>query len=807
MRNLSQGFILVCLVTTVASESSAQVAPENMSATHGPGLSVTRDFIDSYCIACHNERLKTAGLVLDKLDLKHVTGEAELWEKVLRKLRTRMMPPAGRPRPDADTLANVVTSLESVIDREAISLPEPGRPAVHRLNRFEYSNAIRDLLALEVDGRSLLPADDAGYGFDNIADVLSVSPGLMERYLAAAEKIARLAIGDLAIGTTAQTYKLPYLSLLQEDRMSNDLPAGSQGGTAIRHYFPLDGTYLIKIRLQTEPQYSKVRGLDHPQQIDLRIDGERVKLFAMEAQAAENFMSQTERIRADEGLEVRIPIKAGPRVVAVTFLRQKWYMESVGPERLPATSFGFASGTRSDERHGKQLMGVDTLTIEGPFSPQAPKDTPSRQRVFVCHPNTQEQESGCAEQILVALAKRAYRRPLHNGDVTRLMRSFNAGRVNGDFETGIQQALETILVSPEFLFRIERDPSGALPGAVHNLTDLELASRLSFFLWSSIPDDQLLTIAAEGNLRNAKTLEQQVQRMLQDPKSQAFIQNFFDQWLWLRNLATARPDQKTFPEFDESLRRAFATETQLFLENQFHNDRSLLELLTADYTFVNEKLARHYGMPHVYGSHFRQVHYSGDQRKGLLGHGSILTVTSYPNRTSPVVRGKWLLETLLGAPPPAPPPNVPPFPENEGPTQQLSVRERMEQHRKNPACAGCHAQLDPLGFALENFNGIGEWRATDANMPVDASGVLPGGEKFDDPAQFRSMLLSYRSAFVSNAVQKLLTYALGRGVEYYDMPAVRQIVRETEKQNHSWSSIILAIVRSVPFQMRKVPVL
>lgn len=801
---------LVLLAAGAVSRASAQAgasagrstALQRSSGEASSLLSRHRALLDQYCVTCHNERRQTADLALDQLDLAEVGTHADVWEQVLRKLQTGLMPPTGQPRPDAANQDQFVSWLQTTIDRAATSSPNPGRPPVHRLNRFEYENAIRDLVALEVDGRALLPADDAGYGFDNIADVLSVSPALLERYLVAAEQISRLAMGDPTIEPEVETYTLRHLTLVQEDRMSNDLPAGSRGGLAIRHHFPLDGEYVIRIKLQAEPQFSRVRGLDVPEQVDVRLDGVRVKLFEMAAQPASNSSQEAEQ-PADAGLEVRLSVTAGPRVVGVTFPRNSWYMESVGPERLPAASFAFTSGTRSNERLGKQLMGVDTVTIDGPFNGSRPEDTPSRRQIFVCRPTSMTEEEPCARTILATLAGRAYRRPVTESDVTTLMRYYTAGRVEGDFDTGVQRALEALLVDPEFLFRIERDPPQVPPGTIYRLSDLELASRLSFFLWSSIPDNELLDVAAQGKLHDPGILDAQVRRMLDDPRSTALVSNFFGQWLWLRNLATARPDLKAFPNFNESLRAAFQREAELFLESQVREGRSVLELLTADYTFVNELLARHYGIPYVYGSHFRRVTLPDDRRAGILGLGAILTVTSYPNRTSPVVRGKWLLDTILGAPPPAPPPNVPPFPEGDGINQTLSVRERMEHHRRNPVCAACHAQLDPLGFALENFNAVGQWRTIEANAPVDASGALPSGHTFNGPAEFREALLVHREAFVTHLTEKLLTYALGRGVESYDMPTVRQIMRESEPGDHRWSSLILGIVKSVPFQMRR----
>ncbi|MBM3778526.1 MAG: DUF1592 domain-containing protein [Acidimicrobiia bacterium] len=781
------GAILALLLPSPAAAADAAVPKPDS------GL-VTR-----YCVGCHNDRLQTGDFSLEGLDPQDASRHPEAWEKVLRKLRVGLMPPARAPKPDEAAVRGFMTSLEAVLDRAAAGDPNPGRPAAHRLNRTEYANALRDLIALDVDTRALLPADDAGYGFDNIGDALSVSPGLMERYLAAAERIGSLALGDPSLAEENYTYPVSP-GLQQEVRANDDLPAGTRGGAAIDHYFPLDGEYRIRIKLQSDPQFSIVRGLDFSHEIDVRLDGVRLETFPIEAHTPPR--SQEEGQTADAHLEVRVPVKAGPHLVTVSLHDGRWYMETVGPERLPTTSFAYGGGTRSDTSRGKQLMGVESVRIIGPFDGRRPDDTPSRRAIFVCRPGTAAEEAPCAGRILRTLARRAFRRPATAGDERELMRHFDAGRAGGTFDTGIQRALEAILVDPEFLFRVEPDPPAAKAGSAYRLDDLALASRLSFFLWSSIPDDELLDVAARGELRRPDALDAQVRRMLADPKSAALVDNFFGQWLWLRNLDTANPDAREFPEFDDSLRAAFQRETALFLDSQVREDRSVLDLLTADYTFVNEQLARHYGIPGVYGSHFRRVPLTDGRRAGLLGQGAILTITSYPNRTSPVLRGKWLLETILGVPPPAPPPDVPPFPENDGASLPKSVRARMEQHRQNPVCATCHAQLDPLGFSLENFNAVGQWRSHDAGEPVDPSGTLPSGMKFSGPTDFREGLVRHADAFVTNLTTKLLTYALGRGVEYWDMPAVRSIVREAGRSDYRWSSLVLAIVNSTPFQMR-----
>jgi cytochrome c5 len=774
------------------------------TATAVPDAAEQRKVLDSYCVSCHSGPRAQAGLVLKdgEIDLENVSGSPEVWEKVVRKMRAGVMPPAGRRRPDPATYRSVISFLETELDRAAALMPHPGRPVLHRLNRAEYTNTIRDLLGLEIDGKALLPGDDSGYGFDNIADVLNVSSGLLDRYLIAAQKIARLAVGDATMRSATKTYSIPSLVLRQDDRMSEDLPFGSRGGLAVRHYFPLDGDYVIKISLQRKEFNSgaEIRGLDVKNDIDVRIDGALVKRFTTDIR--EFTQRDLYEDNADEGLEVTISVKAGSRIVGVTFPQRNWFVEGVVPTRLPAASNANASGRKSDENYGKVEAGIDRIAITGPIHGSVNDDTASRRQIFSCRPTGVEDEEACADQILSSLARRAYRRPATVEDVTTLHGFYLAGRRDGDFNAGIRLALERLLADPDFLFRAERDQPNAASGAVHRVSDIELASRLSFFLWSSIPDDELLAVAERGRLQDPAVLEQQVRRMLSDARAEALVDNFFGQWLYLRNLPAVARDSKQFPDWDENLREAFGQETELFLLSQLREDRPATELLSADYTFVNERLARHYGMPNVSGSHFRRVTYNDDRRSGLLGHGSILTVTSYANRTSPVFRGKWILENLLGTPPPPPPPNVPPFPETEGNAPPTSVRARMEQHRANPVCASCHRMLDPLGFALENFDAIGTWRVSEGDMPIDPSGNLPDGTAFDSPATFRTALLANREAFMLTLTEKLLTYALGRGVEYYDMPAVRGIAREAASDSDRWSALITSIVNSAPFQMR-----
>ena len=781
-----------------------------------PQSSAHQAVLNRYCITCHNEKLRTANLLLDKADIVNVAADAPVWEKVVRKLRAGAMPPEGMPRPDPATYNSFATYLETELDRASAANPNPGRTAVHRLNRAEYANAIRDLLALEIEGGALLPPDESAYGFDNIAAVLSVSPLLLERYLTAARTISRRAIGDPDARPVFETYEV-HKFLRQDDRMSEDLPFGSRGGIAFRHYFPQDGEYVIKIRLQKEAR-ERIRGLHEPHQIDVRVDGERVTLFTVGSEdfgkpapifSLGTLVGDPEREKyerfADEALEIRFPAKTGTRVVGISFVNQfvipegPLYYINGRPDYLPSLSLS----DRIENRGGPPE--VQSVAIGGPYDAKGLGETPSRSKVFECRPVGSDDEAACAKKILSTLSRRAYRRPVAEEDLEPLLSFYKAGQGDAGFDEGIRRALEAILVSPEFLFRIESDPvpsSGIAPGAAYLVSDIDLASRLAFFLWSSIPDDELLDLSERGNLRDPGVLEQQVQRMLRDPRSQAFVNNFASEWLSLRALATAKPDQNVFSDFDENLRDAFRREAELFFESIMREDRSVLEFLDADYTFLNNRLAEHYQIPGVYGSHFRRVQLSDGKRGGLLGQGAILTATSYDNRTSPVTRGKWVLENLLGTPPPPPPPNVPFLKEQSAGDKILTMRERMEQHRANPVCASCHKLMDPLGFALENFDGIGKWRTAEGGTPIDPSGVLPDGTMFQGPAELRKALLTKREGFVTTVTEKLLTYALGRGLEYYDAPAVRKITREAAPNEHRWSSLILGIVRSTPFQKR-----
>ena len=791
------GSLLAIVAVSQFATSSPRVAaasPQSVSSVQ-TSASAVRAQLDRYCVSCHNQRLKTAGLELDRLDPGAVGQNAETWEKVVRKLRTGAMPPAGSRRPDAAGYAALANALESALDAAAARAPNPGRPSVHRLNRAEYANAVRDLLGVSIDPRTYLPADDSGYGFDNIGDVLSVSPGLLDRYLVAAGRIARLAVADPSIRPDVAKYRVP-MYYAQEDRAGEDLPFGSRGGLAVHHHFPADGEYVVKVVLQRIAG-DIVRGIGKPRRVDVRLDRARVKEFTLGGRGMAGAQGAPRAPDAD--LEVRFTAKAGTHLVAVAFVKEPMLDEGVFQPRLPISSFAYWTKVDTEP-------AIDTIEIRGPFNATTATDIRAWQDVFVCRPASTQEEGSCARNILSTLARRAYRRPIVDGDVASLMRFYQAGREKGDFDTGIAWAIERILVDPEFLFRIERPPSNVAPGTPYRLSDLELASRLSFFLWSSVPDDELLRVASEGRLKDPRTLEQQIARMLADARAQALVENFAGQWLWQRNMRTHAPDSNIFPEFDENLREAFQTETQLFLESQLRDDRPVTELLTADYTFVNERLARHYGYEGVYGSHFRRVTQPDARRAGLLGQGSVLTVTSYAHRTSPVVRGKWLLENILGAPPPPPPANIPALRENDEKGKPTSVRERLEEHRNNPICSSCHARMDPLGFALENFDATGKWRAVgEGGTDIDASGALPDGTRFNGPAEFRTALLAHRDEFVGTLTEKLLTYAIGRGVEHYDMPDVRTILKSANAKDNRWSALIVGVVNSTPFRMSVVP--
>jgi mono/diheme cytochrome c family protein len=734
-----------------------------------PPPSVYRATLDKYCVTCHNARLRTASLLLDQADVDRPETSAAIWEKVLHKLRAREMPPAGVPNPDDATYNGLAAYLETALDTAAAAHPNPGRPGAYRLNRLQYANSIRDLIGLEIDAASLLPADDSGYGFDNIGDVLTVSPVLLEKYLSAAATISRQATGDRSLAPTSTEFSVPPATV-QTERESRDLPIGSRGGIAVHHRFPVDAEYVIKVRLQRGKDATTIVGMSDERRLDIRLDGRRIGQFRIGGPGP---------IR-DDDLEVRVPVTAGSHLVAATFVK-----DTVKPEgvlnRTGDTAF---------------FEGVGTVSIAGPYNATGSGDTATRRKIFICRPREADDEA-CAATIVTTLAHRAYRRPIAKEEIPSLMAPYRSGRERGGFENGIRLALQRILVSPDFLFRVEVDPPGVRSGAAYRVSDVELASRLSFFLWSSSPDDELLGVAERGKLHDRAVLDHQVARMLSDPRANTLVSNFVGQWLYLRNMEAVLPDPSAFPDFDENLRTALGKETELFFESMIRDDRSLLDLLNADYTFLNERLARHYGISGVHGTEFRRVTLTNEERKGLLGKGSVLTVTSYPNRTSPTLRGKFILENLLGSPPPPPPPNVPSLKEGKD-ASQLTMRQRMEQHRANPVCASCHARMDPLGFALENFDGLGRWRPG-----VDASGMLPDGTRIEGPIGLRKVLLDRKDQFVTTATERLLTYALGRGVEPFDMPAVRTIARNSAASDYRWSALITGIVSSVPFQMRR----
>jgi hypothetical protein len=718
--------------------------------------------LTQYCVTCHNQRLKTAGLLLDGMDVEHVGKDAAAWEKVVRKIRTGMMPPSGARRPDRAVLDSFAADLEGRLDHAATPGANLDAPALHRLNRSEYANAIRDLLSLDIDVATLLPADASSEGFDNIADALGVSPSLIESYVTAAMKISRRAVGDRTLTPTQITYSVP--GALVQDKHIEGLPLGTRGGLLVRHTFPLDAEYEFSV------SGAGFGGGGGGATIDVTLDGEPLK---------------TANVRS-----FRMPVTAGPHVIGAALVDR---VRGAGVDEqysdFRANSAFIAGG------------GIGTVVVTGPFKATSPGDTPSRHRIFVCRPATEASESACAKKIISALARRAYRRPVTEDEVATLMAFYEKGRADGDFEIGVQQALARVLVAPAFLYRAEAEPAGTKPGAPYRLSNLDLASRLSFFLWSSIPDDELLDVATRGVLRDPKVLQQQVRRMLADPRSEALTNNFAGQWLFLRDLAHV---QTSAPNFDDNLRQSFRRETEMLFGNVVREDESLLTLLDAKYTFVDERLAKHYGIPNIHGSYFRRIELPADSpRRGLLGQGSILTVTSVATRTSPVTRGRWILENLLGTPAPIPPPGVDTnLEKNAEEVKTTSLRHRLEAHRKNPTCASCHKIMDPLGFALENFDLVGTWRDVDGKSPVDSSGQLVDGTTLNGPADLRQALLSRSDAFATNAAEKLFTYALGRPVQYFDMPAIRSVVHRAAQNNYRFSSLVLGVVSSDAFQMK-----
>jgi len=829
-------FAVALATATPGAQSPAalpQPAPAAASAT----------LLKQYCVTCHNERLKTGGFVIDPADVANVGSGADRWEKVVRKLRTQSMPPPGAPRPDAASYDRVATFLETELDRTEAARPHLGKlPLTHRLSRTEYRNAVRDLLALESLPREvsidyLLPPDNISSGFDNIADLLFISPSNMERYLDAARKISRLAIGDPAMPVMVNIYRLDPEH--PQDERVDELPFGTRGGIAVRSEFPVDGTYIVKVEV----------GAANGHDLEVTVDGERVALRSLgsggpgapsvdappgqpdpsdpdptppsvdrpavqgrgagptdaagsagAAGARGGRAGGRARAAAPPPLEFPLALKAGPKLIGVAFVQRT-------EARDEAT-------LRPRMRSRGTQPAINSVTISGPYKVTGTGDSPSRRRVFVCRPTSAKgsgeagsssaEETACARRILSTLARRAYRRPANETDLRDLLPFYEQGRKQGSFDLGIQKALERLLVSPQFLFRIEREPANVATATAYRVSDLELASRLSFFIWSSIPDDELLDAASSGRLKDPKVLEQQVRRMLADPRSESLVTNFAAQWLYLRDISAKLPDEILFADFDETLRSAMQRETELFIASVFRENRSVLDLLRANYTFLNERLARHYGVPNIKGSYFRRVTFpEGSVRGGLLGQGSVLTITSYSTRTSPVLRGKWVLENLLSAAPPPPPPNVPSLNTEKAPGKPLTLREAMIQHRASPACAGCHARMDPIGFAMENFDAVGRWRERDGEQPIDATGTFPEGTKFDGIPGLKKELLRQPEQFVGTVAERLLMYAVGRNLQYYDAPTVRAAMREAAPADYTLASLVLGIVKSRPFQMRE----
>jgi hypothetical protein len=772
---------LMCLILLAMGSTAAYAqAPQ----------AVTQTFLKQYCVSCHNDKLKRGELSFTALNPEQPDPSNPVWEKAIRKVATGMMPPAGAKRPDAARILEFTGALESTLDRVAAANPNAGRTALHRLNRTEYANAVRDVLGLEVEVTKLLPPDTMTHGFDNIADVLDISPTLMDSYIRTAATLSRLAVGDRSAAPGLEVYRVPQF-LPQTDHIEGT-PFGTRGGAVFRHFFPADGEYSIRLTFYHENDGLLFGTYAKNEQIEVAIDGERVALLDINPQ-----MLVVEDLRTDP-----IKVKAGPRMVSASFQTR-----SHGP--VPDLIMKFETTLINIATEGAGVWGLphlNTLAVNGPFNVTGISDTPSRRKIFVCRPTSAAEEEPCATKILAALSTLAYRRPSTRADVDRLMLQYRRGRTakSGNFEDGIRLAIQAMLSDPEFVFRIERQPANAKPGMNYRISDLELASRLSFFLWSSIPDEALIRVAAAGKLRDRAILAEQVRRMLADPKSESLAKNFASQWLHLRNLREWEPEPRHYPNADKSLMTAMQRETELFFMSIVREDRNIADLLTADYTFVNGRLALHYNIPGIIGSRFRRVTINDPNRRGLLGHGSILTATSFPTRTSPVLRGKWVLDNLLGAPPPQPPPDVPALPENSHDTKPVPLRTRLEQHRANPTCAACHAVMDPIGFALEGLDGVGAPRTFDSGERVEPSGALPDGTQLDGPAGLRNMLLAKLPVFQSAFTEKLLTYALGRGVSSSDMPAVRAIVRNAGTENHRVSAYVLGIINSLPFQNRRI---
>ena len=776
------GVVIGCAIVGVVS---AQSSPAQHKAT-----------IDQYCVTCHNQRLKTGGLSLDTLDIANVQASAETWENVVRKVRVGAMPPHGVRRPDQKTTDSLITWLESELDRT--SARSPGRPVLRRLNRAEYANAIRDLLGLEVDVAALLPPDVSAFGFDNVSDAQGSSPALLQAYLAAARKISASAVGDPRIATGSDTYSVRQD--LSQDVHLEGQPLGTVGGMRARHTFPVEGEYEFQVRLY-RTNLSAIRGLEDPHDLELTLDEEPI-LRASIGGEKDLIGLQTNPTDTSDALEasrlrVRRVVKAGQRDVAAAFL-------DATPPLFETNRLQRFIRDFSNPFDAEGAPHVQSITIQGPFGTKTVGAPPSP-RVFICRAGRGLSEDACARRILSTLATKAYRRPISDAELTDLLHYYSQAKTGGSFADGIQFGLRRILASPSFVFRPEAEPTAIPAGTSYRITDTELATRLSFFFWSSLPDEALMRAAREGRLKNRDVLASQITRMLADGRSSAFVSNFAGQWLHLRNLKGKVPNSELFPDFDDNLRQAFQREAELFFESVLREDRSVLDLMNADYTFVNERLARHYGIPNVFGSDFRRVSLADDSRRGLLGKGAVLLVTSHPTTTSPVLRGKWVLENLVGAPPPPPPANLDTALKTDPPgSAPKTMREQMEHHRANPVCANCHQVMDPIGFALENFDLVGGWRTRDANgLPLNTADVLTDGTKIDGVASLRQALVRRPDVFVQTLAEKLMVYALGRGLTFEDMPEVRKVVRGAARKGYRFSALIQGIVESVPFTMRE----
>ena len=746
-------------------------------------------FVDKTCAGCHNDKLKSGGFTWTKVDLAHPEKTPAAAESAIRMLKAGMMPPPGIPRPPAATMKAFTRSLEDSVDRGAAVHPNAGAPALHRLNRTEYHNAIRDLLALDVEVGALLPPDDMSHGFDNMADVLNVSPTLMEGYIRAASKISREAVGDLKMAALTKTYHIPRV--VSQMRHVEGTPFGTRGGLSVMHSFPVDGEYVFRMSLYYDicgPLWGKNQGKG--QQIEVSVDGIRAALMTIDPNS----------VFTDDLVSIPVKVTAGPKRVSAAFIPK-----FSGPVEDTVMPFGqsLIDFNNADMPGITSLPHLRELRIVGPKNVTGVGDTPSRRKIFACHPASASEEVTCAKKIINVLARQAYRRPVRDGDLEDLLSVYQQTRNKTDFESGIRDVVQSLIADPEFIFRFERTPASAAAGSNYRISDLELASRLSFFLWSSVPDEELIAIASQGKLKEPAVLEKQVRRMLDDPKSEAISKVFAAQWMQLQNLNDVQPDAFLFPNFDKNVAESMRRETELFFDSMVHEDRGIVDLLTANYTFVDEVLAKHYGMPNVMGPLFRRVEWKDPNRFGLLGQGSMLTLTSNSNRTSPVNRGKWVMLVLLGTPPPPPPPNVPLFKETGENEKPMSVRATMELHRKNEPCRSCHQLMDPIGLALENFDAVGVWRTKDAGLPVDANGKMFDGTKLDGPISLRNALLAHTDAFTGNFTEKLLSYALGRVIDTNDMPMVRSIDREAARDNYKFSSYVLGVVRSLPFQMRR----